>query len=131
MYRDSQPQPVPAKPLRWVGAAYRELVGFTDEARRAAGYNLKLVQQGVMPEDWKPMEAVGLGTYELRIATGASGSVQHRVLYVAKFEEAVYVLHAFEKKARTTPQHDLEIGRARYAEMLRIRRERSRSSEGR
>lgn len=126
-----RPQPASPKRLRWIGAAYRELVDFTDEARRAAGYNLKLVQNGVLPEDWKPMETVGPGTHELRVTTGASGSVQHRVFYVAKFDEAVYVLHAFEKKTRTTPQHDLEIGRARYAEMLRIRRERSRTSGGR
>jgi phage-related protein len=124
-------QPPPSKRLRWIGASYRELVDFTDEARRVAGYNLKLVQQGLLPEDWKPMETVGPGTYELRITSGASGSVQHRVFYVAKFEEAVYVLHAFEKKTRTTPRHDLEIGRARYAEMLRVRRERSRTWGGR
>jgi phage-related protein len=76
-----------------------------------------------MPLDWKAMESVGPGACEIRVAEDdGGGEVQHRVLYVAKFPEAVYVLHAFEKKSQKTSEHDLEVGRARYRQMQRERR---------
>ena len=67
-------------------------------ARRAAGYQLERVQSGLEPADWRPMKGIGAGVCEIRI----HGAVEHRVLYVATFPEAVYVLHAFEKKSRRT-----------------------------
>jgi phage-related protein len=67
------------------------------------------------------MEIVGPGAREIRVRTHEGGTVQHRVVYVAKFDEAVYVLHAFEKKTRATSQHNIEVARARYAQMLRQR----------
>ncbi|HEU0301052.1 MAG TPA: type II toxin-antitoxin system RelE/ParE family toxin [Longimicrobium sp.] len=109
------------KPLEWIGAAWRELKNFPALARRAAGANLFLVQKGQDPGDWKPMEQVGPGARELRIQTFEGGSVQHRVVYVAKFPEAVYVLHAFEKKTQKTPQLNLQVAKARYREMVRDR----------
>ncbi len=69
------------------------------------------------------MSTVGPGAREIRITTGKSGGkVQHRVIYVAKFEEAVYVLHAFEKKTEQTSQHDIEIAKKRYSELREKRR---------
>jgi phage-related protein len=77
-----------------------------------------------MPQDWKPMETIGQGVQEIRITTAEGGaSIQHRVLYVARFKEAVYVLHAFEKTSQRTSRHDLEVGRARYKQILQSRRE--------
>ncbi len=64
------------------------------------------------------MPGVGSGVVEIRIHTAA----EHRVLYVAKFEEAVYVLHAFEKKARRTPKRDIDLARSRLASLLAERR---------
>ena len=55
------------------------------------------------------MPSVGLGVQEIRIHTGT----EHRVLYVAKFSEALYVLHAFEERARRTPNDDLDLARHR------------------
>jgi len=121
----------PEKPIRWMGSARRDLGAFPDDARRVAGYNLHLVQNGLMPDDWKPVETVGPGTYEIRITTPPPDPAQFRVFFVAKFEEAVYVLHAFEKKSRKTSRHDLELGRTRYAEMVADRRERRRKAQGR
>ena len=46
----------------------------------------------------------------------------HRIFYVARFEEAVYVLHAFEKRARKTPQKDLNMARERYRDLLKARK---------
>lgn len=65
------------------------------------------------------MPSVGAGVVELRI----HGETEHRVFYVAKFREAIYVLHAFEKKSHKTAHRDIDLGRARFREVLRWRRE--------
>ncbi len=64
------------------------------------------------------MTSVGPGVAEIRIHSG----VEHRVFYVAKYEEAVYVLHAFEKRTRQTRQADLELASKRLADVVRSRR---------
>lgn len=109
------------KPVRWMGASYKELNSFPPEAIRRAGFQLDLVQSGRTPEDWKPLESVGPGACELRIRTWDGGAVQHRVVYVARFAEAVYVLHAFPKKTEQTSPHNLAVARVRYREMLAAR----------
>ena len=98
------------KPVDWIGTALDDPRAFSPAERNEAGYQLDKVQIGEEPSDWKPMPSVGPGVRELRIRTGR----QHRVFYVAKFEEAVYVLHAFQKKSQKTPQADITIGRRRY-----------------
>ena len=89
----------PAKPLYFVGNTRRDVQGFAKPVRDDIGIELFHVQQGRDPSDWKPMSDVGAGVREIRIRTG----VVHRVLYVAKFEEAVYVLHSFQKKTSARP----------------------------
>lgn len=90
-----------------------------------------MVSSGELPTDWKSMSDVGPGTYELRIHPSDVGENRtFRVLYVAKFAEAVYVLHAFEKKTRSTSKHDLDIGRSRYRQMLLNRKSSPPRSEG-
>lgn len=106
------------KPLAFVGNAREELRAFPVDARRRAGFELDQVQRGLLPTDWRPMTSIGSGVLEIRIYTG----VDHRVFYVAKFQEAVYVLHAFEKKRRKTSKQDIELGRARLSQLLAQRR---------
>jgi len=106
---------VPTKPLLWVGSSLQDIRRFPADARRLAGYQLRLVQQALEPSDWKPMAAVGVGVYELRIST----ALAHRVFYIAKFAEAVYVLHAFEKRTRKTSGPDIELARTRLGHLLR------------
>jgi len=106
------------KLLVWVGRTLEFLRRLPASARRDAGHQLHLVQLGVEPSDWKPMTSVGPGVIEIRVH--AEG--EYRVLYVAKFSEAVYVLHAFEKRTRQTRQGDVELARRNFAEVLRRRR---------
>ena len=101
--------------LLWVGTSRDDLCRFLDRARRIAGYELFRVQQGLAPDDMKPMPDVGRGVQEIRVRCGS----EHRVFYVAKFREAVYVLHAFEKTTRATARRDIELGRDRYRIALR------------
>ena len=85
-----------------------DLRAFPAAAWREAGYQLDRIQHGREPDDWKPMNTVGRGVREIRIrdATGA-----FRVLYVAKFDDAVYVLHLFPEKTQKTSKADFEPGR--------------------
>jgi putative addiction module killer protein len=107
------------KVIRWLGSSLDDLRAFPEQARRDAGYQLSRVQQGLMPNDWKPMKAVGSGVYEIRIHTGT----EHRVFYVAKHDDAIYVLHAFEKRSRQTRQADIDLARQRLAELPESRRQ--------
>ena len=106
------------KPLEWIGSAHAELQAFPPDARRVAGFQLRRVQRGFEPNDWKPMASVGPGVREIRIRT----ELAHRVFYVATCEEAVYVLHAFEQRTGKTTRRDLELGRRRFRELLARRR---------
>ena len=103
--------------MAWLGSSLDDLRAFPEEARRAAGYQLGRVQQSLLPTDWKPMTTVGAGVIEIRVHT----RMEHRVFYVAKFEEAVYVLHAFEKRTRKTPQPEIALAQKRLADLMRRR----------
>ena len=98
------------KPLVWIGSSRRDLREFPDEARRRAGFELRAVQRGDRPSDFKPMPSIGPGVYEIRIQTGDA----FRVFYLTKFGEGVYVLHAFQKKTQKTSKQDITIGRQRF-----------------
>ncbi len=106
------------KPVVWVGSSLQLVRTFPPDACRAAGYQLRRVQAGLMPSDQKPMPSVGAGVLEIRIHTGA----ERRIVYLAKFEEAVYVLHAFEKRRRKTNRADLALARERLAQIHALRR---------
>lgn len=82
-----------------------------DSVRHDMGLELMRVQFGGEPRNFKPMPTVGTGAYEIRVRD-ASGA--YRAIYVAKFEAAVYVLHAFQKKSQRTLNVDIELARARY-----------------
>lgn len=77
------------------------------------GFELDAIQRGLMPSDFKPLVTVGPGAYEVRIHVEG----EWRVVYVAKFEDAVYVLHAFQKKTQKTPKTDIEIATRRYQQI--------------
>jgi phage-related protein len=106
------------KPLIWLGASRTALKAFPDDARQIAGFQLRRVQQGLEPNDWKPMTTVGVGVKEIRIHTG----LDHRVLYVARFAEGIYVLHAFEKRTRKTAKRDTDLARERFRALIENRR---------
>ena len=93
------------KPLVWMGSAVDDVRAFPRDARQWAGHELYQVQCGLDPSDWKPMVAIGAGVREIRIHTKS----EHRVIYIAKFAEAVYVLHAFGKRTGRTRPADIEL----------------------
>jgi phage-related protein len=105
------------KPIAWVATARRDIRVFPANARRDAGFELHRVQQGLDPDDWKPMPTIGPGVREIRIHT----DLEHRVFHVATFADAVYVLHAFEKRTRKTPKRDLDLAGVRFRALVRER----------
>ena len=107
------------KPVAWIGDSLHRLREFPSEAMHDLGYQLELVQDGFEPKDWKPMPSVGAGVSEIRVHAGGA----FRLIYLAKFLEAVYVLHAFQKKARKTAKADIELARRRLRALLAERRQ--------
>lgn len=111
------------KPVHFVGASREDLRELPEDVRETAGHQLFKVQQGKEPDDWKSMPSVGAGVQEIRVW---EDSGTYRVLYVAKFEEAVYVLHVFEKRSQKTAKSDIQLAKSRYADLLKWRKEQQR-----
>jgi phage-related protein len=107
------------KRIAWLGDSLDRLRGFASEASHEAGYQLERVQAGKQPEDWKPMPSIGLGVNELRVRIGGA----YRVIYTANFVEAIYVLHAFQKKSRKTARTDIDLARRRFRALINERRQ--------
>ena len=107
------------KSIVFLGSSLDDLRGFPADARRQAGYQLDRVQRGLDPDDWRPMPSIGAGVREIRVRERAGA---FRVIYVATFADAVYVLHAFQKKTRQTAKRDLDLAASRLRkQMTRMR----------
>jgi phage-related protein len=107
------------KSIEFLGDSLDCLREFPKQIRREAGFQLDRAQRNLQPFYWKPMSTVGAGVREIRLRddTGA-----YRVMYVAKFEDAVYVLHCFQKKTQATPKRDIDVAEKRYRELVRERK---------
>ncbi len=104
------------KLLKFRGSALSDLRAFPNSARREAGYQLDKVQNEQTPTDWKPMTTVGKGVLEIRIRDEAGA---FRVIYIAKFADAIYVLHCFQKKTQKTSKTDLDLAAKRYGDLMK------------
>jgi phage-related protein len=111
------------KPVHFVGASREDLQQLDDPVKETLGFQLFKVQQGQDPDDWKPMSIVGPGVREIRVRE-TSGA--YRLLYVAQFEEAVYVLHVFQKKEQKIAAADVALARSRHRSMIQWRKEHGR-----
>ena len=101
------------KALKFIGSSLDDLRNFPEEARRAAGFELRALQNGLEPGDWKPMRSVAPGVSEIRIHILG----EWRVIYVTRIKDAIYVLHAFQKKSQKTSRNDIELARKRYKQI--------------
>ncbi|MGH8475643.1 MAG: type II toxin-antitoxin system RelE/ParE family toxin [Methylococcales bacterium] len=104
------------KPVEFRGSSLDDLRAFPTSARREAGYQLDQVQHGNEPDDWKPMPAVGQGVREIRVRDAAGA---FRIIYVANFPNADYVLHCFQKKTQKTGKMDLDLAAKRYQDLIK------------
>jgi len=101
------------KALKFVGSSLDDLRNFPEEARRVAGFELRAIQNGLEPRDWRAIQSIGPGVKEIRIHVLG----EWRVIYVAKLSDAVYVLHAFHKKGQKTNTSDIELARRRLKQI--------------
>lgn len=104
------------KRLRFLGDSLNCLREFPAEARHDAGFQLDKVQRGEQPDDFKPMPAIGKGVEEIRVR---DDSGIFRVIYTARRAEAIYVLHAFQKRTQATAKRDIEVARKRFTELTK------------
>jgi phage-related protein len=105
-----------SKAIHFRGTALADLRNFPVGARREAGFQLGLVELGHDPFDWKPMVNIGSGVREIRIREPQGA---FRVIYVAKLESAIFVLHCFQKKTQATSQNDIDLATRRYKDLLK------------
>ncbi|MCU7800876.1 MAG: type II toxin-antitoxin system RelE/ParE family toxin, partial [gamma proteobacterium symbiont of Lucinoma myriamae] len=92
---------------------------FSDDAKDDLGFQLDKVQNGEEPDNWKPLKTVSTGVREIR--TKVSDGI-YRTVYIAKFEEAIYVLYAFQKKDKKTAKSDIALAKKRFKELTGKRR---------
>ena len=105
-----------SKPIAFRGTSLADLRNFPDGARREAGFQLGLVELGRDPFDWKPMVTIGSGVREIRIREPEGA---FRVIYVAKFETSLFVLHCFQKKTQATSRKDIDLATQRFKELVK------------
>lgn len=103
------------KEVVFIGDSLEQIRTFPEPVRQDLGYQLDSVQRGFEPIDWKPMKSIGQGVKEIRVKdmTGA-----YRVIYIAKLKDAIYVLHAFQKKTEKTRNSDRNLAAERLKELL-------------
>ena len=102
----------------WHGDSLKTIQGYAEQVQHDFGVELMRVQSDMDPVDWKPMTSVGKGVREIRVRYRG----QYRLFYVAKFDEAIYVLSAFIKKTRTTPKAEIDKAKERLREVIRDRK---------
>jgi phage-related protein len=99
------------KLVEFRGSSLDDLRAFPESARHESGHQIDRVQRGFQADDWKPMPSIGSGVQEIRIRDAAGA---FRVIYVAKFADAVYVLHCFRKTTQKTSKTDFDLAARRY-----------------
>jgi phage-related protein len=104
------------KSVEFRASSLQDLRSFPSTVMREAGYQIDRLQNGLLPDDFKPISTIGRGAAEIRLWDEAG---TFRVIYVAKFEDAVYVLHCFQKKTQKTTQKDIDLATKRYNELIK------------
>lgn len=102
------------KPLEWIGSSYKDLLAMPTEVRRRFGFALSLAQAGERHDDAKVLRGFG-GAGVLEVVEDDAGGT-YRAVYTVRYEEAVFVLHCFQKKSKrgiATPKQDMDVVRSR------------------
>jgi phage-related protein len=102
------------RPVEWIGSSYKDFISFPDVVKNTMGHALYLAQIGRIHSSAKPLKGFGgAGVVEL-VEDDRRGA--YRAVYTVRFESAIYVLHAFQKKSKTgikTPREEIELVRRR------------------
>lgn len=112
------------KAVAFLGNSLKIIKGFPEPARQRLGYEIHRLQRGAEPTDFKSMKEVGQGVFEIRVDEADSW---FRALYVTKFEESIYILHAFEKKRNKTSPQDIRVGKTEFNALVQRRKKEAKS----
>jgi phage-related protein len=96
--------------IAWEGDSKEVLSSFPDEAKQNLGFDLRLLQQGQQPTDYRPMTSIGPGVFELR---DQDERAWYRLIYLSRVRDVIHVLHCFEKRSRETPIKEINVVRQR------------------
>ncbi len=113
--------------IAWEGDSKEVISSFPDAAKSNLGFDLRLLQQGRQPTDYRPMSSVGPGVFELR---DQDERAWYRVIYLSRVHDVIHVLHCFEKRSRETPTKEINTARKRLkAARARMIQEKRRGAE--
>jgi len=104
------------QPVYWIASSLADVRSFPRPVQRAVGYSLFRAQEGKKAPDAKPLKGIVKGAGVLEVVEDHDTDT-YRVVYTVRFAEVVYVLHAFQKKAKrgkSTPKHEIALIRSRY-----------------
>jgi phage-related protein len=113
------------KPVFWVGSSRKDLRSFPKTVQAEIGYALYAAQQGERDPDAKPLKGFG-SAQVIEIINRFSGNA-YRAVYTVRFDDALYVLHVFQKKSTkgiATTKSDMDLIRARLKDAERFHKER-------
>jgi phage-related protein len=96
--------------IAWEGDSKEVISSFPDAVRYNLGFDLRLLQQGQQPMDYRPMSSIGPGVFELR---DQDERAWYRVIYLSRVRGVIHVLHCFEKRSRETPMKEINTARQR------------------
>ncbi len=102
------------KDIEFLGDSLEVIRNFNKETKRDIGLQLDYIQNGLEPDDWKPMASIGLGVKEIRVRN-AFGAF--RTVYIIKKRSSIFVLHAFEKKTQKTPKKEIDLAKERFKQI--------------
>jgi phage-related protein len=97
--------------IAWEGDSREVISSFPDTAKYNLGFDLRLLQQGQQPTDYRAMSSIGPGVFELR---DQDERAWYRVIYLSRVRDVIHVLHCFEKKSRETPAKEIHTARQRF-----------------
>jgi phage-related protein len=113
--------------IAWEGDSKEVISSFPDAAKYNLGFDLRLLQEGQQPTDYRPMSSVGPGVFELR---DQDERAWYRVIYLSRVRVVIHVLRCFEKRSRETPMKDINTARQRLkAVRARIVREKKHGAQ--
>lgn len=127
---DGTPKNERRKGFSFIGGSRKEILKLDETTRKRIGHQLDQVQQGLDPDDFKPRNDIGSGAMQISV-NDENGNDSGRCIYVARFNDRVYVLHAFVKKSNETSNTDVETAKQRYKAMLaEIKEEQDKKKKG-
>lgn len=106
-----------SKRVEFAGDTQKRLRSWPETARRKAGFEIRRLQSGEQPTDFKPVPSIGPGVEELRVWDDSNRT--YRVIYMARLADAVHVLHAFQKTTQQMEKKDHELAKRRYAALVK------------